>query len=90
MLKTFFYARYKVRPGDLERAADTMPFLTRAEAEEVVAAVNRAEPWRCCVLAEVTVNVPPPPPPPVCGRCGAAKVCDLFKGEYCPRCNDWV
>jgi hypothetical protein len=25
----------------------------------------------------------------VCYRCGATKVSDLFKGVYCPRCNDW-
>lgn len=24
-----------------------------------------------------------------CYRCGAQRVADLFKGVYCPRCNDW-
>ena len=24
-----------------------------------------------------------------CYRCGTAKVDDLFKGTYCPQCNDW-
>lgn len=26
---------------------------------------------------------------PTCPKCGTTKVVDLFKGEYCPRCNDW-
>lgn len=24
-----------------------------------------------------------------CIKCGSDKIVDLFKGEYCPRCNDW-
>ena len=27
---------------------------------------------------------------PTCHRCGTEKISDLFKGIYCPRCNDWV
>lgn len=27
--------------------------------------------------------------PPTCLKCGARKTYELFKGEYCPRCNDW-
>ncbi len=30
-----------------------------------------------------------PWPIPVCLKCGCVKIRDLFKGEYCPRCNDW-
>lgn len=26
---------------------------------------------------------------PRCWKCGQEKIFDDFKGEYCPRCNDW-
>lgn len=26
----------------------------------------------------------------ICPKCGTDKVNDLFKGNYCPKCNDWV
>ena len=35
--------------------------------------------------------VPPKPRPtvPTCHKCGTPKVQDLFKGQHCPKCNDW-
>lgn len=35
-------------------------------------------------------SIPADTGPPKCWKCGAVKVWDLFKGEHCRRCDDWV
>lgn len=47
--------------------------------------------------AELRKTGPVHQPPPcleahrygTCTKCGTPKVAELFKGCYCPRCNDW-
>jgi hypothetical protein len=51
--------------------------LTDAAADEIVHQLEKY--W----AKEVAESVPR------CKRCGTPKVSDLFKGVYCPSCNDW-
>ncbi len=65
--------------------------LREAVVEEIILDVYAPKP----VPAEPPPNMAGSMSPPtqwsgnICHKCGAGKVSELFKGEYCPRCNDW-
>ena len=47
--------------------------------------------WLDLLIAESEKPAPVPirQQEPRCRKCGTPKSYDLFKGEHCPRCNDW-
>lgn len=89
MLKTFHTVHYK--PNDhpeTPQSVRCIPILDAEAAQRTADMINQDEPWREAVVKTETVKFEPLPIP-TCLKCGTVKTYDLFKGEYCPRCNDW-
>jgi hypothetical protein len=78
--------RYLDRPDG--KLLTSLHYSEQADAQELADQINAREPWRQAEVASKQVEVGRCPSPPRCYLCGATKVYDLFKGDYCPRCND--
>lgn len=90
MFKTFHIVRYKPNDNpETPRAASCIPLLDPVVAQASADLINHAEPWRDAVVESETVEFHEVTTRSTCNKCGTTKVSDLFKGEYCPRCNDW-
>lgn len=83
--ETIHTVKYKCDNGQV---ASCLPTRKLWEAESIRDDINTREPWRVAEIITKTVEVIEQKVP-TCFKCNAVKVHDLFKGEYCPSCNDW-
>jgi hypothetical protein len=88
--ETLYIVEYAVFAQFGGGVATYLPERTREAAERLVQEINTSEPLRNARIVTHEVEVKPYQGLGTCYKCGTPKVSDLFKGVYCPKCNDWI